>query len=44
LPSAFNAVGASTAASGAAGATSYNTSMTGKTISFSDMENTKIKQ
>ena len=44
LPQAFNAVGASTAASGALGATAYNASMAGKMISLKDMENTKIKQ
>lgn len=43
LPSAFTAIGASSAAVGANGATSYNASMAGKSISFSDMENSKIK-
>jgi hypothetical protein len=44
LPSAFNAIGASTAASGALGATSYQGSMAGKLIQLKDMENEKIKQ
>ncbi|MDR3133225.1 MAG: hypothetical protein LBU42_04290 [Prevotellaceae bacterium] len=44
LPSAFNAIGASTAASGALGATSYQGSMAGKILQLKDMENDKIKQ
>lgn len=44
LPSAFNSVGASTAANGAMGATSYQSAMAGKTIQLKDMENTKITQ
>jgi hypothetical protein len=44
LPSAFNAIGASTAANGALGATSYNGSMAGKAVQLKDMENNRIKQ
>lgn len=43
LPGAFSAVGSSTAANGSLGGTNYTTAMTGKTISFVDMEDTKIK-
>lgn len=43
LPSAFSAVGASTAANGANGATSYNGAMAGQAINFKDMENKKVK-
>ena len=42
LPSAFSAVGAATAANGAAGASAYNTSMDGKSVVIKDMENKKI--
>lgn len=40
--SAFNAVGAGPAASGSAGAGSFEGSMTGRSISFEDMEDDKI--
>jgi hypothetical protein len=43
LPNALTAIGTSTAASGPNGRLSYNGSMDGKMISFSDMEDTKIK-
>ncbi len=43
LPSAFSAVGASTAANGALGAQSYQGSMVGKNIQFENMENDKVK-
>lgn len=43
LPSAFTAIGAAMSAAGANGATQYNGSMTGKSITIADMENTKIK-
>jgi hypothetical protein len=43
LPAAFSAIGAGTAAAGSAGATSYNTAMTGKSISIEDMEDTTVK-
>lgn len=43
LPSAFTAVGAAMSAAGANGATKYNGSMAGKTITIADMENPKIK-
>jgi hypothetical protein len=42
LPTAFNAVGASTAANGALGATSYQGAMAGKMVQFKDMEDKKI--
>lgn len=42
LPGAFSAIGASTAANGALGATSYNGSMSGKIIQLKDMEDKKI--
>lgn len=44
LPIAFTAIGASTAANGANGATSYSNAMSGKLINIKDIENTKIKQ
>jgi hypothetical protein len=37
-------VGASTAASGAAGAAAFNSAMTGASITIDDMENKRIKQ
>lgn len=43
LPGAFRAVGASSAANGANGASSYNLAMTGQNIQFVDMQNEKIK-
>jgi hypothetical protein len=42
LPSAFNAIGASTAANGATGAASYQGAMAGKTVQLKDMEDKKI--
>jgi hypothetical protein len=42
LPSAFSAIGASTAANGALGATSYNGSMAGKAVQLKDMEDKKV--
>ena len=42
LPSAFNAIGASTAANGALGKQAYETAMTGKTIKLEEVENEKI--
>jgi hypothetical protein len=42
LPSAFNAIGASTAANGALGATSYQGAMAGKMVQFKDMEDKNI--
>ncbi len=42
--SGINAVGVSTAANGPTGANTFNTQMATKTISFKDMENSKIKQ
>ncbi|MDR2361701.1 MAG: hypothetical protein LBD91_03130 [Prevotellaceae bacterium] len=44
LPSAFNAIGISTAANGATGAASYQSAMAGKFIQIKEMENKKIKQ
>lgn len=38
----LSAIGESTAASGTAGKTAYTTAMTGKSINFQDMEDTKI--
>ncbi len=43
LPTAFNAVLASTSANGALGAQSYSGSMSGKSINLKNMENEKIK-
>ena len=43
MPSAFNAIGAGTAASGQTGATTYSTSMQGKSISIKAIENEKVK-
>jgi hypothetical protein len=42
LPSAFSAVGASTAANGALGAASYQGSMAGKAVQLKDMEDKKV--
>jgi hypothetical protein len=42
LPAAFNAIGASTAANGALGATSYQGAMAGKAVQLKDMEDKKI--
>ena len=42
LPNAFNAIGAGTAASGAAGKTAYEGAMTGKKIELEEIENDKI--
>jgi len=44
IPIAINAVGAGTAANGATGQGSYNTTMTGQSIVIKNMENKKIKQ
>jgi hypothetical protein len=44
LPGAFSAIGASSAANGALGATNYQGAMAGKTVQLKDMENEKIKQ
>lgn len=44
MPSAFTAVGAAMASSGAAGGTSYSQAMLGKNITLKDMENPKVKQ
>jgi hypothetical protein len=44
LPTAFNAIGASTAANGASGAASYQGTMAGKAVQLKDMENKKILQ
>ena len=43
LPTAFSAIGVGTAANGTTASTNYTGSMIGKTISFENMENTKIK-
>ncbi len=43
IATGLTSVGASTAASGEVGAQEFNRKMIGKTISFSDMEDTKIK-
>ena len=43
LPTAFSAIGVGTAANGTTASTKYTSSMIGKSISFENMENTKIK-
>lgn len=43
IPTAFSSVGAAMAANGALGKTSYDSAMTGKSITIADMENPKIK-
>ena len=44
IATGLNGVGASTAASGAAGAAAFNNAMTGASITIDDMENKRIKQ
>lgn len=43
IATGISAVGASTAANGVTGANAFNSAMTGQVITFSSMENTKIK-
>jgi hypothetical protein len=43
IANAFTAVGAGSAANGPAGASSFNTAMSGQSITFEDMENTLVQ-